>query len=304
MNLYGITLSRASGIQCAVYGNFSTPKAQEIVVSRGKVIELLRPNEGRKLVSVCAVEIFGVARSLLPFRLTGASRDYLVVGSDSGRIVILEYSKEKNAFVRIHQETFGRSGCRRIVPGQFLAGDPKGRACLIAACEKQKFVYVLNRDNAAKLTISSPLEAHKAKHIVFSICGLDCGFDNPVFAAIELDYENADQDATGEAASQAQKHLTHYELDLGLNHVMRKASEPIDNGANLLIPVPGGADGPGGVLVCAENFIMYRTAESTDEVRAVIPRRTDLPADRGVLIVSYATHKRKSMFFFLVQVSV
>ncbi len=37
----------------------------------------------------------------------------------------------------------------------------------------------------------------------------------------------------------------------------RKWSDPVDNGANLLIPVPGGADGPGGVLICAENFIIY-----------------------------------------------
>ena len=66
------------------------------------------------------------------------------------------------------------------------------------------------------------------------------------------------QDPTGEAAAEAQKHLTLYELDLGLNHVMRKWSQPIDNGANLLIPVPGGGDGPGGVIVCAENFLIYK----------------------------------------------
>ena len=73
-----------------------------------------------------------------------------------------------------------------------LRCDPKGRACMIASIEKQKFVYVLNRDNAANLTISSPLEAHKSNNIVFSIVGMDCGFDNPVFAAIELDYREAD----------------------------------------------------------------------------------------------------------------
>lgn len=57
--------------------------------------------------------------------------DYIVVGSDSGRIVILEYHPSKNMFEKIHQETFGKSGCRRIVPGQFLAVDPKGRAVMI-----------------------------------------------------------------------------------------------------------------------------------------------------------------------------
>ena len=33
--------------------------------------------------------------------------------------------------LQIHQETFGKSGCRRIVPGQYLAVDPKGRAIMI-----------------------------------------------------------------------------------------------------------------------------------------------------------------------------
>lgn len=68
----------------------------------------------------------------MAFRLTGGTKDYIVVGSDSGRIVILEYQPSKNMFEKIHQETFGKSGCRRIVPGQFLAVDPKGRAVMIS----------------------------------------------------------------------------------------------------------------------------------------------------------------------------
>jgi splicing factor 3B subunit 3 len=58
--------------------------------------------------------------------------DYVVVGTDSGRIVILEYNPNKNAFDKVHQETFGKSGCRRIIPGQHLAIEPKGRAVLIS----------------------------------------------------------------------------------------------------------------------------------------------------------------------------
>eukprot|EP00775_Hariotina_reticulata_P013008 gene13008-13137_t len=276
MFLYNLTLSRPSGIQ------------------------LIRPGDNGRMQVIVSTDVFGCIRSLAAFRLTGAQRDYVIVGSDSGRIVILDFNKEKNQFVKVHQETFGRSGCRRIVPGQYVAADPKGRACIIGAIEKQKFVYVLNRDSAANLTISSPLEAHKSHNIVFHICALDCGFDNPIFAAIELDYADADQDPSGEAAAAAQKHLTYYELDLGLNHVVRKWSDPVDNGANLLIPVPGGGDGPGGVLVCAENFLIYRH-QGHDEVRTVLPRREDLSGDRGVLVVSYASHKKKAYSFFLLQ---
>lgn len=43
-------------------------------------------------------------------------------------------------------------------------------------------VYVLNRDTASRLAISSPLEAHKSNAIVFHTCGVDVGFDNPIFA--------------------------------------------------------------------------------------------------------------------------
>lgn len=94
-----------------------------------------------------------------------------------------------------------------------------------------------------------------------------------------------------------------YELDLGLNHVIRKSSEPVDNGANLLIPVPGGEDGPGGVLVCAENYLIYMKDGMAETIQAVIPRRNNLRGDRGVLIVSWAKHQVKTMFFFLLQVS-
>lgn len=57
--------------------------------------------------------------------------DYLAIGSDSGRIVILEYDPNKDYFKRVHMETFGKTGCRRIVPGQYIASDPKGRAIMI-----------------------------------------------------------------------------------------------------------------------------------------------------------------------------
>lgn len=56
------------------------------------------------------------------------------MGSDSGRIVVLQFNPDKNVFDKVHQETFGKTGCRRIVPGQYIATDPKGRAILIGAC--------------------------------------------------------------------------------------------------------------------------------------------------------------------------
>lgn len=75
-----------------------------------------------------------------------------------------------------------------------------------------------------------------------------------MFAALEVDYTEADQDPTGAAFDAAEKvrreslgrlsvdtdpwllqMLTYYELDLGLNHVVRKWSEATDPRANLLV---------------------------------------------------------------------
>ena len=107
-------------------------------------------------------------------------------------------------------------------------------------------MYVLNRDSQNNVTISSPLEAHKSQTVVLTTEGLDVGFDNPVFACLELNYADADEDPTGEAAAQTDKLLTFYQLDLGLNHVIRRWSEATERSANMLARVPG-VEGPGGV---------------------------------------------------------
>lgn len=54
--------------------------------------------------------------------------------------------------------------------------------------------------------------------------------------------------------------------------------------------------------MCAENFLLYR-AEGHPEVRAVIPRRTALSGERGVLITAACQMKIKTGFFIFVQAS-
>lgn len=48
-------------------------------------------------------------------------------------------------------------------------------------------------------------------------------------------FKEADMDHTGEGAKNTQQLLTYYELDLGLNHVVRKYSESLEEHANFLI---------------------------------------------------------------------
>ena len=81
---------------------------------------------------------------------------------------------------------------------------------------------------------------------------LDVGYVNPIFAALEMNYLESDQDSSGQAYSELEIHLVYHELDLGLNHIIRKWSEPVDRTSTLLFQVPGGNDGPSSVLVCGE----------------------------------------------------
>ncbi|CAO1634280.1 unnamed protein product [Sympodiomycopsis kandeliae] len=245
------------------------------------------------------------------FRLVGGTKEYLILGSDSGRITIAELDTRANAFNIVHQETFGRSGSRRIVPGQYIATDPKGRAAMIGSVEKSKLAYILNRDAAANLTISSPLEAHKSHAIIHALIGLDVGFENPTFAALEVDYEDADRDPSGQAYEETEKLLSYYELDLGLNHVVRRWSSPVSLDSSHLIQVPGGYnqnterwEGPGGVLVCSEDYITYKHNVG-EEHRIPIPRRLNPVENKaaigGNIITASVCHRMKNTFFFLVQ---
>ncbi|KAK9453837.1 CPSF A subunit region-domain-containing protein [Dipodascopsis uninucleata] len=301
--LYSLTVVPPSAVTASIVGQFSGHKHQEIVLAKGSRLELFRPDPAAgKLVSVYSTDTFGVIRMIAPFRVAGTMKDYIIVASDSGRIAVLEYRSDIIQFVKVHLETFGKTGVRRVVPGQFLAVDPKGRATMIASVEKNKLVYILNRDTKANITISSPLEAIKPRSLLFDITGLDVGYDNPIFAALEIDYSEADLDPSGKAYREVQKTLSYYELDLGLNHVVRIWSDVVDRQSNFLMAVPGGPDGPSGVLVCTEGYIVYRHINKAIHKVPIPRRRTPLDdPSRKRIIVCGVMHKMKGAFFFLLQ---
>ncbi|KAK6605591.1 pre-mRNA-splicing factor rse1 [Botrytis cinerea] len=290
--LYSLTINPPTAITQAILGQFAGTKEQQIVTASGSRLTLHRPDPSQgKIITALSHDVFGIIRAIAAFRLAGSNKDYIIITSDSGRITIVEFVPAQNKFNRLHLETFGKSGVRRVVPGQYLAVDPKGRACLTASVEKNKLVYVLN--------------PHKAQTLVFALVALDVGYANPVFAALEIDYGESDQDPTGQAYDEIEKQLVYYELDLGLNHVVRKWSEPVDRTANILFQVPGGTDGPSGVLVCGEDNITYRHSNQ-EAFRVAIPRRRGATEDpqRKRNIVAGVMHKLKGAagaFFFLLQ---
>ena len=375
MKLLDMRLKPSGAIISSVMGEFTAPQRHEIVILRsGGAIELHRivqtttggggdkktkdgeskdgeeddddgeddvPRTFLKLIT--RVETHSILRSCTVLRLTGEKRDVISVGADGGALSVIDF--ENGTYKLVHCTTFGKTGCRRSTPGNYIAGDPKGRAVMISAIEKRKLVYVLNRDATGKPTIASPLEAHRTRTITFASVGLDNGYDNPIFASLELQYPDEyvgpkETTAAGGAGNAppaktsfdlAKKELAYYELDLGLNHVSRRWATTAHRTACCLAAVPGGADGPGGVLVGGEDWIEYmhetlvpknnkpsdlfvldgnndsandKGAREKDytKVCCAIPRRALHPPSKGVLITTITVFRqKKSRFFALAQ---
>mmetsp|Transcript_23184 Transcript_23184/g.49148 ORF Transcript_23184/g.49148 Transcript_23184/m.49148 type:complete len:1382 (+) Transcript_23184:152-4297(+) len=370
MKLLDVRLKHAGSIVSSAIGEFtsSTAGLQEIVCIRaGGTIDLYRivisqVGGGDKanvdngddddddevqttLKLITRLETRSVLRSICSVRVSGGKRDVVVVGADGGCCSIIDF--ENGVAKVLHCPAFGKVGCRRDTPGQYVASDPRGRAAMIASVEKRKLVYVLNRDAAGEVTLASPLEAHRPRTVVFDLVGVDNGYDNPIFASLEvqyLDHEDAvlsekkrisdlkikeengqvgsndsgKTDATlGRYGDGFTKQLAYYELDLGLNHVSRRWATTTHRTACCLAAIPGGADGPSGVLVGGEDYIEYVHEGMTPpplppgfegakkiprRLISAIPRRELHPSSKGILITTITVlRQKKGKFFALAQ---
>ena len=155
MHLYNLTVQHGTLVSHVAHGNFSGPAPgggrphTEIVVARNKTIELYRcdPQTGRLHSMICS-QVFGIVRSMLSFRLVGGTKDYLVLGSDSGRIAVLEFNPTKVTFDKVHMETFGKSGSRRIIPGMVFIKIYKFKRFTISKAYNNKLQNLLSPNRA------------------------------------------------------------------------------------------------------------------------------------------------------------
>ncbi|PSN74588.1 hypothetical protein BS50DRAFT_511641 [Corynespora cassiicola Philippines] len=316
-SLYSLTVKPPSATQDAIAGDFLGSGKQQILTANGSRLSIIEVSRASKTCSeIFSQDVFGIIRRIAKFRLAGGTKDMIAISTDSGRMVTYEYMSDRKELKTIHYETYGKSGIRRVVPGEYLAVDPKGRAIMVASTEKNKLVYILTRSGETDVAISSPLEAHKPQTLVYNLIGLDVGYDNPLFAALELDYSSCETDPSGEAKHSVRKELVYYELDLGLNHIVRKWAEPVDRTAHILFRVPGGpkvATGnqppavfPSGVLCCGEDNISYRNIHNSasDVCRLAIPRRegaTEDPNRKRSIVAGTLYALKGGDFFYLLQ---
>ena len=115
MHLLALTQQYATAIHSACYGSFSKPGAQELIVSKGRILELYSIDDG-SFKRVTRQDCFSLIRGLTTVRLAGQSKDILVVSSDSGRLSFVSVSPT-GQFRREACETYGKWSMRRVCPG-------------------------------------------------------------------------------------------------------------------------------------------------------------------------------------------
>ena len=346
MKLLDLRLKPSTAIIASVSGSFTGVGHHEVAILRsGGTIEIYRivlieatpvakneeedddevPEEPQTLMKlITRIETRSILRSCVKVRYPGETRDVLAVTSDSGAVAVLDFAisststsssssssfsnkSTSNSCKIIHCEHYGKTGCRRDTPGQYIAADPAGRAIMISAIEKRQLVYVLNRNASGTPIIASPLEAHRNRTIIYDTVGVDNGHGNPIFATLEVQYPDyTDVEDINEVSNTIQKQLAYYELDLGLNHVSRRWAYVTHRTACCIAAVPGmDGNGPSGVLIGAEDYIEYvhETMNAKDQkIVCPIPRRTIHPSHKGILVTKITVHKqKKSKFFALAQ---
>ena len=274
MYLGNVTIKQSTTVSQSIVGNFISPNKTDLIIVKGiSKLELIRIelsvspsfSTSAPLVqyeTLISLETFSHIRKIAPMKDTFTKKDNFVVLSDSGKIVIFEVDINKKKFIRINQEIYGKTGCRRVTPGEYLAIDNKSRAIMIGGIEKEKFVYIFkeidanlvpnanfeenrnltkNSDNLNKKIISSPLEVFTPQNICYDIIAIDVGYTNPIFASIEVKY-NSTQDWISNNyemndETKYQKKLSLYQVEIKNNYVIKLFQHPIDNSAYSLFPI-------------------------------------------------------------------
>lgn len=242
MYLFHRTLQPPTAIRHSATGHFTSSKGdfEEIAIVKGQsFIEILQIQVGPnrvKLTPVSSINTFGQVRSLGTLRVPGTALDYLAVSSDSGALVLCKYVDTE--LKRVWSHVYGKSGCRRTVPGHYLNVEKEGRCLLLSAVEQGRLVYCVERalktdeqEEQEEIKIRSPLDASKADQVTVCTAYLiTSASENPKFVAVEGEYTDTDE----------KWWLAVYEIELGLNHVVRSAQFAIQFPCHYVVPLPSG----------------------------------------------------------------
>ncbi|CUM65419.1 uncharacterized protein PRCAT00003057001 [Priceomyces carsonii] len=291
--LYNLTLKCPTLTVGSTVGRFmGQKKSQEIVFASSSFLELWKPDPSTgKLQKICQQNTFAIIQCIDKISDFGSLRDFLVVTSDSGKLVLLSFDSEKQFFIPIIQEPHSKNGLRRTSPGEYLAVDPLGRTIMLGSIEKNKLMYKVQANDDNKLELSSPLEAIERHTLTLKMTALETDFEDPLFVAIECDYSKYSETSQYDPEKSSLL-LNYYKFDQGLNHIVKEKREDIPGSSNELIALPAHI---GGVLITCNSFLIY-DCPTKERKYLPLPIRSE---SRETIIVKGVVHKLKNKNFFV-----
>ncbi|CAL1301392.1 unnamed protein product [Larinioides sclopetarius] len=308
MFFYHRTLSHALSITGALIGNFLDGKKEDIIVSTGRILKLLRfelDDTGPVIQTLTSVDTYDIIISLAKFRNKDEARDWIVIAADSGNTTIFNVNAEKMEFESVIYHHFivqipkrlpiehlavdsqGRAifsesnlqdkfkdKISRTLPVHHMAVDTKGRAVFIAAMEELKQIWFpFGSGRLLKI-----LEDVDKKTLIYDIAFVDINSENIVIAYLATAYEELHAGLKYEIKKRRKPSLIFANVDS--DEVTKIGKMECLDYANSLISVPGER----GVLVCAEDSIAFYSMDSSTIIRCSIPKRIMDPK-AGVIFV-------------------
>ncbi|AQZ12723.1 RSE1 (YML049C) [Zygosaccharomyces parabailii] len=323
LNLYHLTLQRQSNYVHSCIGHFVDGNEEEntTALTNGKIrpkkhlqlciatethLELYDVSEG-SLKKLALVPVFAIVAAIETLHLENTVCSFLAITSDSGNLTLAKFvrvSDEKVVLKTLLNQPLTRSGLRRLSPISYLQVDLHGRCLFLSAIERNILCFVANQVGQDGICLQDPLEALVPHSLTLDTTVCDVSYDNPCFASLEI---------------RGNHYLVFYVLDLGLNHIVKKADYKLNDTANFLMGLPAlskyhiachiETDGGGDqveydetnpfVLIGFENFLVIKDLQGYFDIKVLIPRRNGKPGP--TIIICYAIQTLKKDFFVLLQ---
>ncbi|GAV55560.1 hypothetical protein ZYGR_0AV01920 [Zygosaccharomyces rouxii] len=323
LTLFHLTLQKQTNYEHSCIGHFvdiSDDSSQEangsklnrkrhlqLCISTQTHLELYDVSDG-SLRSLAVVPLFATITAMETLNLENSSNSFLALTSDSGNLSISKFvSIEPQGKITLQamiNQPLTRSGLRRLSPISHLQADLHGRCLFLSAIERNKLCFVANQIGQDGICIQDPLEALVPNTLTLDTAICDVRYDNPCFASLEL--------------QQGNHYLVFYVLDLGLNHIVKRANYKIEETANFLMGLPdlskyristymdsdqhhvGDYDEINPfVLVGFEDFVMIKDLHGFYNIKVPIPRRKGV--SMPTTIICFAIQTLKNDFFVLLQ---
>ncbi|KAK2384523.1 spliceosome-associated protein 130 A [Trifolium repens] len=237
---YVVTAHKPTNVTHSCVGNFTSPQDLNLIIAKCTRIEihLLTP---QGLQSILDVPLYGRIATLELFRPHGETQDFLFIATERYKFCVLQWDTEKSElFTRSMGDVSDRIG-RPTDNGQIGIIDPDCR--LIGLHLYDGLFKVIPFDNKGQLkeAFNIRLEELQVLDIKFLY-----GCPKPTIVVLYQDNKDA-------------RHVKTYEVALKEKDFVEGpwSQNSLDNGADLLIPVPPPLCG---VLIIGEETIVYCSA--------------------------------------------